>query len=1424
MNRGDEEYDQDGDYAVSGMEDFGETQLDSQESGDDDSNAEYSYPEEEGDYSNYYNEYGDEDAEEDAEEEEREDTEAVGRGPGGRPDRWVSSLQELLGTLAQGLEARRAGEDGGARRVNLAEVFPEYRQMFGMGGGARGEHGRMQTLVANVVAAAEDPYVAAESLREINEQLLMLNPLAAERVVPQGELLLAIIDVLRDERLQGELQLQLIACRCLYNMFEMNPEMVSSAVEKDVIPTLRKKLAEISYIDLAEQVLETLEYISRLLGKEILESGSLVECLQYVDFFTVHAQRKATTIVANSCARAKACDFKNIEAFFPLLKGVLVNNKDQVILTKMLNALYSICGALGASSRAELESLIDLEIIRRVVGVVSSSDIDLDGKLRSIDILSQLATTSPKIRKQIIDSCDLSSMLWGCFSEYKKNSTSSLHETLMFVPKQLLASISRFLALLLPIEEEQVLSIDHRDDPQAVAISEEYITLVGQLMPFLIEIYLNTVDFDIRRYILISLARIASIMSSNSSYVDKQLIGLLSSSITQNKSAYEQDKGDKLVTGGLLIGLLSVSTIMIAKCSQNVLPALRREGTFEILRSLYSYLQQTHDPKGIDEGSEPFDISEDPDDGDDVTHSTSGISSDEDDYDMEFGEVDVPDQVKPKKIKFAVFRPLTTQYVEKKLWQLCQTLVEGLSSNDESVINELREIEELVSFLHSVDRSEDSPEYWTRTWTAVRDMIFRDNFTISGFEFISTGLSDGICRLIKLHPSKSSSCRTAFIQVFSDRLELLVKTLQSALTKLESFEIIDCGTTESRAASLGKQMKLKLEYIGDLKKDNIPPMMSSLMVNIHCISSYKTLNEFLKHRVAQSRFLNSILPLSNSIAASDDVKTMNFQFQAGDEIISSSETIFGSIFKYMSNAKRSPTQIWSEVQVIKYKRVYEENDDPDITRLYPEHVFDSEELKPIDGILDLLSCCYNIVEDSSLFVNPKLTVKLSRQLEEPLIVASGALPRWALHITRHYFFLFPLDVRMFFLQNTSFGYGRLIQLWKERTENEKYSSSDDQLQQLGRPTRHKLRISRENMFLSALKILSKYGSSPSVLEIEYQDEVGIGMGPTLEFYASVSKEFARKSLGMWHGSSVPGDDFLDGLLFPAPLSPKRNGAKIYELFTHLGTFVARSMLDNRILDFRFNRVFFDLMHTAARREELDFAHPAKLLESLRLIDPQLAKSLAFVREPRNWPDLESMALSFTVPGYDFDLVEGGANTPVTAANAELYVARVLDAFLGSGVRQQLRAFMEGFSRAFPYSSLLVLTPDELSELYGRVEEDWSVETLYSYITADHGYSMDSPTLHDLIAVMAAFDQHHRRLFLQFLTGSPKLPVGGFKNLKPHLTVVLKHPEGDLSPDQYLPSVMTCANYLKLPKYSSREVLRARIVHAIHEGSGAFLLS
>ena len=194
--------------------------------------------------------------------------------------------------------------------------------------------------------------------------------------------------------------------------------------------------------------------------------------------------------------------------------------------------------------------------------------------------------------------------------------------------------------------------------------------------------------------------------------------------------------------------------------------------------------------------------------------------------------------------------------------------------------------------------------------------------------------------------------------------------------------------------------------------------------------------------------------------------------------------------------------------------------------------------------------------------------------------------------------------------------------------------------------------------------------------------------------------------------------------------------------------------------------------------------------------------------------------------------------------------------------KQLDAFREGFDEVFPLRHLAVFMPEELEQHIRGDSEPWDLETLRARfvcdtclcfrtqvhtvslsllsrsmspsqlltgtrsisVLADHGFSETSMPIVWLLNIMTGMDKAHRRLFMRFVTGSPTLPAGGLRHLKPQLTVVRKEAEAPLSADDYLPSVMTCANYLKLPDYSSQEVLNRQLLVAMHEGQLSFLLS
>ncbi|KAI1764948.1 hypothetical protein GGR53DRAFT_288144 [Hypoxylon sp. FL1150] len=564
-------------------------------------------------------------------------------------------------------------------------------------------------------------------------------------------------------------------------------------------------------------------------------------------------------------------------------------------------------------------------------------------------------------------------------------------------------------------------------------------------------------------------------------------------------------------------------------------------------------------------------------------------------------------------------------------------------------------------------------------------------------------------------------------------------------------------------------------------------------------------------------------PLSYAAAIQAVPQDWHIEFSLNDRVIPNETTIYRAVHNNLSSPAEDhlSRSVWSAVHTIKYRRVQgpppvepvgfnpssdgssDVNGVPASLANHPTTV----------SILRLLNIMHNLnaniddimvenkttlklnAEPLSQFVNTKLTAKLNRQLEEPLIVASNCLPGWSEDLARLYPFLFPFETRHLFLQSTSFGYARSMSRWQNAQQEESNRRDRrDERPFLGRLQRQKVRISRSKILESALKVMELYGSSQSILEVEYFEEVGTGLGPTLEFYSTVSKEFSKKKRKLWRDmDSNESEEYISvsAGLFPRPMSEDdSSSARILQHFKMLGTFVARSMIDSRIIDLNFNPIFFRI------GEGTSGVKPS--LGAVKMVDPGLANSLKHIKkfamakkaieeDPKRTAaqkvadtekivvdnvTLEDLALDFTLPGYpDLELTPGGSQIPVTIYNVESYLEKVIDMTLGRGVRRQIEAFRAGFSQVFPYSALSAFTPDELVTLFGRVEEDWSLETLMDSIKADHGFTMDSPTVKNLLQTMSELTATQRRDFLQFTTGSPKLPIGGMFFIIPFATAV-----------------------------------------------------
>ncbi|XP_063603779.1 E3 ubiquitin-protein ligase HECTD1-like isoform X9 [Penaeus indicus] len=573
------------------------------------------------------------------------------------------------------------------------------------------------------------------------------------------------------------------------------------------------------------------------------------------------------------------------------------------------------------------------------------------------------------------------------------------------------------------------------------------------------------------------------------------------------------------------------------------------------------------------------------------------------------------------------------------------------------------------------------------------------------------------------------------------------------------------------------------------------------------------------------------------------------------------------------------------------------------------------------------------------FESKKVGNKLVQQVGEAVVLACGALPSWCEDLTYATPMLFPFDTRHLYFNCTAFGPERsLVWLQSQRdvsVERRGGLRRDDPHEyRVGRLKHERVTVPRgPNLLQWAQQVMHIHAARKSILEVEFREEEGTGLGPTLEFYALVAGELQRADLGMWlcddqtadpitppalDGGNGNGDSQArppgyyirrQGGLFPAPLPQDSSVCdKAVELFTFLGIFLAKTLQDNRLVDLPLSRPFLklmchgefanvkdrgiagsaikprgglsslpaeeDLMTSSIISEEsekeLELDPPKyritdtqpwftglltledlcevdeerggflQQLKSLVAIKQQIVNDTSITEEDRRLQlhnlalplpsssqgagppavRLEDLCLTmqYAAPsrhlGYtSIELRSGGSDQEVTLDNVEDYLDLTLNWALESGIRRQLEAFRAGFCQVFPLKKLGAFSPDELRlMLCGDQAPMWTREDILAYTEPKLGYTRDSPGFLRLVNILVGLTAEERKAFLQFTTGCSSLPPGGLANLHPRLTVVRKVDAGDGS----YPSVNTCVHYLKLPDYSSENIMKERLLAATRE--------
>ena len=314
----------------------------------------------------------------------------------------------------------------------------------------------------------------------------------------------------------------------------------------------------------------------------------------------------------------------------------------------------------------------------------------------------------------------------------------------------------------------------------------------------------------------------------------------------------------------------------------------------------------------------------------------------------------------------------------------------------------------------------------------------------------------------------------------------------------------------------------------------------------------------------------------------------------------------------------------------------------------------------------------------------------------------------------------------------------------------------------------------------------------------------------------------------------------DAGLFPAPLPPDApNMGKILERFRFLGAFIGKALLDGRLVSLPLSTPLYKaICGVAVRAADLCDIDPdkAKHLAHLHNVarqkraadtieDPHRRMlALASIEDVELYSLTMEYAPSSTMHGFkSFELVPDGANVTVTNDNVHEYVKLMYRFILVDGVRRQIDAVCEGISEVFSASQLKAFTPAELrSMLSGEATVSWTKEELVEHLEPRNGYDTESPTFLHLVQVLTDMGERDRKDFLRFATGVRVLPPGGLKNLEPKLTVVKKL--CDTNPDAHFPSANTCFHFLKLPEYSSQDILLTRLNSALQHGMDGFFFN
>ncbi len=239
------------------------------------------------------------------------------------------------------------------------------------------------------------------------------------------------------------------------------------------------------------------------------------------------------------------------------------------------------------------------------------------------------------------------------------------------------------------------------------------------------------------------------------------------------------------------------------------------------------------------------------------------------------------------------------------------------------------------------------------------------------------------------------------------------------------------------------------------------------------------------------------------------------------------------------------------------------------------------------------------------------------------------------------------------------------------------------------------------------------------------------------------------------------------------------------------------------------------------------------LDDLKNMDPEFYKHIKSLRH-MTAQDIKSLGLTFeTTAGKSktVELIPGGSNVLVTKENVIQYIHLVSHQRMNIAGSRQTHAFLHGFRDIIPAPWVRLFSAYEFQKLISGDDavQGIDVQGMMNVTRYSGGLHPSQPIVRWLWEVVNEMDPDQQRKFLKFMTSCSRQPLLGFKSLAPAPCVQQTRlrednrgvdiAEGSPIGNIRLPTSSTCMNLLKLPKYTSKEMLRDKLLYAIEAAAG-----